>query len=109
LAAILVERRSAAVIAHAYDGGHFDHDAAAFVARAAIALAARRADPPALIDAAGYHAGPAGLEIGFLARPEDECGAAIALSLAQCERKARAFVCFASQREVIERLDTSIE
>ena len=109
LAAFLVERRPSALIAHAYDGGHPDHDATAFVARAAVLLARRHVDPPALIDAAGYHAGRAGLEVGFLRRPENERGATIALSDMQRERKARALACFASQRDVIARLDTSIE
>ena len=62
-----------------------------------------------LIDAAGYHAGADGLEVGFLPRPENAHARAIALSDGQCDRKRRALACFASQRSVIDRLDTTTE
>lgn len=109
VAAIVVEARPAAILAHAYDGGHPDHDAAAFVARAALALARRADTRPSLIDAAGYHAGREGLEIGFLPRAENARAEAVALSPSQRARKSRALACFASQREVIAALDTSVE
>ena len=43
---------AAAIVAHPYEGGHPDHDSAAFaVSRAA----ARMVDPPALVEFASYH------------------------------------------------------
>lgn len=102
-AELITVLRPSAVIAHAYDG---DHDAAAFVARAATALT----EPaPVLFDAAGYHAGASGLEIGFLPRPANAGARERVLSGDERTRKARALACVASQRDVIARLDTSTE
>lgn len=105
---LLMETRPDVVIAQAYDGGHPDHDAAAFVARAAIARIRPR---PVLLDMAGYHAGRGedAHEIGFLTRPENTRARALVLDRAQRERKARALACFRSQRDVIATLDASIE
>ncbi|HEY0832520.1 MAG TPA: PIG-L family deacetylase, partial [Azospirillum sp.] len=45
-----------AVLTHPYEGGHPDHDAAAFAVRAACALLARNGNrPPSLVEMASYH------------------------------------------------------
>ena len=61
LSALLAERRIEAVVTHAYEGGHPDHDACAFAVHAAAALVARDgAPPPAIVEMPLYHAGPDG-------------------------------------------------
>jgi LmbE family N-acetylglucosaminyl deacetylase len=53
----LVERLNVTmVVAHPYEGGHPDHDAAALCAHAAAALGARRGRRPALLEFTSYHA-----------------------------------------------------
>jgi LmbE family N-acetylglucosaminyl deacetylase len=49
---VLEQERPRAVITHAYEGGHPDHDAAAFAVRAACRL---MDEPPALLEMALYH------------------------------------------------------
>src|SRR5712671_1244219 len=49
---ILERERPQAVITHAYEGGHPDHDAAAFAVHAACRLAA---EPPPILEMALYH------------------------------------------------------
>jgi LmbE family N-acetylglucosaminyl deacetylase len=49
---VLEQERPRAVITHAYEGGHPDHDAAAFAVHAACRL---MSEPPALLEMALYH------------------------------------------------------
>jgi LmbE family N-acetylglucosaminyl deacetylase len=92
----------AVVVTHAYDGGHPDHDAAAFVVRAAL-HACPSESRPVLLEFAGYHGARGALEVGFLARPGPPARSR-ALDRAERERKARALRCYGSQRRVIELL-----
>jgi LmbE family N-acetylglucosaminyl deacetylase len=56
LAAILAALRPRLVVAHAWEGGHPDHDASALATRAALALVARReGEAPRLVEMTGYH------------------------------------------------------
>lgn len=106
LARVLEDTRPALVLTHAYEGGHPDHDAAAFASRAAIELARRAGAPvPALAEFAGYRAGegrtlttellPRGLEARTLVRSP---------GADELERKRRALDRFRSQRDVLRRL-----
>jgi LmbE family N-acetylglucosaminyl deacetylase len=56
LAALFAERRIEVVLTHAYEGGHPDHDAAAF----AVHAAARMRPSPSIIEMPFYRAGPEG-------------------------------------------------
>ncbi len=47
---------AAAVITHPYEGGHPDHDAAAYTVRAAVDRLARAGSAPAVVEFACYHA-----------------------------------------------------
>ena len=98
LAGLLDRLRPHALVCHAYEGGHPDHDSAAFAAHAA---RARLAAPPALIEMAGYHADGDRLATErFLDRPGHP---ALILPLAgeALARKRAMLDCFATQRAVL--------
>jgi LmbE family N-acetylglucosaminyl deacetylase len=112
------------VLTHSYEGGHPDHDAAAFAVHAACALlergqsapgrvargnAARVASPvaPLVVEFPSYHAGPEGM---VLARFRDETGARVlALSPAERELKQRLVDCFVTQRRMLSQFPLDIE
>ncbi len=103
VAARLAQLRPDAVLTHPYEGGHPDHDAAAFAAHAACRLLAGRA--PVLLEMTSYHNGPGGLTPGvFLPAGEGaEAGGEAAVRLTPGERrfKRRLLDCFATQRSVL--------
>ncbi len=102
LTALLAELRPAALVVHPYEGGHPDHDAAAFVAHAAAALraAAGRASPR-LLEMTSYHRRDGGLVTGeFL---PDTRGGPITLVELDAEDlaiKREMLGCYASQAQV---------
>lgn len=71
LTALLAELAPAVVVTHPYEGGHPDHDAAAFVVRAAARLLARRGvGAPRVCEMTSYHAAGGELATGvFLPAP----------------------------------------
>jgi LmbE family N-acetylglucosaminyl deacetylase len=103
LAQLLSSERPAAVFTHAYEGGHPDHDAAAFAVHAACRMLGECGVPP-VIEVALYHRRDGRPIRGeFLERssprPEpDTCVAALALSAAEKRRKQQMIDCFATQR-----------
>ena len=90
-----------ALITHAYEGGHPDHDATAFAAHAA---AGRRP----LLEFAGYHADPSGsLVTGrFLPGPDS---VVITLTDAEQARKRAMFDCFHTQAGMLGAFGTRQE
>ena len=81
----------AAVLTHAYEGGHPDHDAIAFAVQAARLPA---------IEMAGYHAGPDGsIRVGRFLSDAD----AVVVSLTEQERARRdaMLACFSTQRSTL--------
>ncbi len=99
IAECLARERPAAVLTHAYEGGHPDHDAAAFaVHMAARSIAA--ADRPAIIEMPFYHAIDGRMVTGvFLPGQSEEI--AIRLGDADLRRKRRMVDCFHTQREIL--------
>ena len=93
------------ILTHPYEGGHPDHDAAAFVARAACRLAAR---PIPLWEMTSYHAERESLRSGFL---PDGRARVIEFELDPDERlvKQRMLACFGSQRHVVEAAEVGVE
>lgn len=99
--------RPAVLITHAYEGGHPDHDATAFAAHAAFWL---MKDPrPALLEMAGYHAGPRGTETGCFLQPAQDGAVRLTVSPAARALKQRMMTCFATQQQVLANFPDDIE
>ena len=93
------------VITHPYEGGHPDHDAAAFVA----ALAIRGESPsPELVEMTSYHARSWQCVTGeFLG--SDAGNFVRELSIQDRERKLTMMECYASQRDVLQSFPKDCE
>ncbi len=90
----------AAVIAHAYEGGHPDHDACACaVARACAALGP---SAPAVYEFAGYFGVDGVLQANRFHPDPDRPETAWTLTAVERERKARAFDAHTSQRWILD-------
>lgn len=93
------QERPAAVLTHGYEGGHPDHDAAAFAVHAACRLLAA-ADRPAIVEMPFYHLQDGEMVTGkFLANSSQEI--TIPLGKAALRRKQAMVECFHTQREII--------
>ena len=97
LAALLERHGARAVLTHPYEGGHPDHDAVAFCARAAASLLARGGgSAPCTAEMAFYHAGPQGWAVGrFL--PGGPSPTVVALTGEERARKRAMLGAFATQ------------
>ena len=104
LARLFAQHGTEAVITHAYEGGHPDHDATALAAH----LAAPGGIPGGTIEFPGYHAAPDGAFVTgrFLPGPP---AVRVALTPAEQARKAAMFACFRSQAEVLAAFGTDSE
>lgn len=97
------------VLTLAYEGGHPDHDAAAFAVRAAIELLRNQGEkPPTIVEMPLYHAQP-GIPRGdvlvtqeFL-QPEGSGNQVVRKDLSSAERtrKLRMYDCFVTQRHIL--------
>ncbi|HVY44737.1 MAG TPA: PIG-L family deacetylase [Minicystis sp.] len=92
----------ALLVTHPYEGGHPDHDACAFIARAVVdRLAADGALAPLLVEAASYHA--AGGELVTCRFVPGTGGEEYVFELdrAAAARKRAMFDCFVTQRDTL--------
>lgn len=108
LAAVLSSLAPRIVVAHAYEGGHPDHDATAIATRAALALL-RRAEgaSPRLVEMTDYH-----LDGGRLARNEFLAGPRAVrhrLSQAEREKKRTMLDLYASRRAFLAQFGVEEE
>ncbi len=105
LAQLFAERRVEAVLTHAYEGGHPDHDAAAWSVHEAVRLGPARPD---VVEMLSYHAAPGGgIETDcFLPGPET---VEVALTGAERARKRTMLACFASQTATLAAFGTGHE
>lgn len=104
LAALFAKRRVEAVLTHAYEGGHPDHDSTAWTCHAA---ARRSPARPVVAEFPLYHAGLGDAVKGeFLPGPEP-----VVVHLAETEqaRKRAMFAAHASQAEVLAGFGTERE
>ena len=108
---VLRELRPGAVLTHAYEGGHPDHDATAFAVHAACA---RVPSPPDVFEFTSYHAqvghAPSHpkMEVGkFL--PDSDHGEPILLPPDARDLKSRMFSCYASQTHMLRNFPLDVE
>jgi LmbE family N-acetylglucosaminyl deacetylase len=107
LADLLAEIRPALVLTHAYEGGHPDHDAAAFIVHAACGLM-KSAAPP-IIEMASYHAQDGGFLAGEFLPDGEVAPTILTLDERECALKRRLFECFATQRAVLAAFPIGVE
>lgn len=100
---LLIEQRPEVVFTHPYEGGHPDHDACAFaVHRAVASLRTQSQGTPRIIEAAFYHAGPAGIEVGcFMPSSEITMEAEYRLAEEERRQKEALLACFATQQQTL--------
>ncbi|MET0391158.1 MAG: PIG-L family deacetylase [Polyangiales bacterium] len=107
------------IVTHAYEGGHPDHDAAAFIAAHALRLRHKQGRSlPALFEMTSYHSAPAdpganitlpALETGrFLRRDECEVWTRT-LDDEQRARKRKMLACYESQHAALTLFDSEQE
>ena len=108
---LLRAEQPVAVFAHAYEGGHPDHDAAAFAVHCACRLIDK---PPAVIETALYHRRGGRLASGEFLDPQSPLLPgplvfSMALDQDGIRRKRRMIGCFTTQRWLLEQFDLSTE
>ena len=98
------------VVTHPYEGGHTDHDALAFAARAACRMLERDgAASPALMEFTSYH-NEGGERVFNRFLPFDGAPVAeVALSADERARKRRMFDCFLTQHGVLRDMPVRVE
>jgi len=111
LTALLRDGGFDAVITHAYEGGHPDHDATALAVHAACRLIeAAGQSPPHLVEMAGYHAlGGSFIAGTFIAHAEAGPVATVALDAKARRLKRRMLDCHATQRAVLAPFTVQLE
>jgi N-acetylglucosamine malate deacetylase 2 len=98
-----------AVLTHPYEGGHPDHDCAAFAVQLACeVLAAAGLEAPPVLEFTSYHAGPEGMRVGEFLR-SSHAVTDLVLTSEECALKSRMFDCFRSQQSVLEQFPIGVE
>lgn len=97
-----------AVLTHAYEHGHPDHDTAALAVHMACARPEGRATP-AIIEFSSYHLGTRGARFGAFCRDPRRREWIATLDVRERARKARALACFASQRGMLRNFPVDVE
>jgi N-acetylglucosamine malate deacetylase 2 len=112
LAHLFAAMGTQAVLTHAYEGGHPDHDATAFAVRAAAAVLRRSGHAaPEIVEMGSYHMGPEGIRAGaFLPHPDVDGAVAIVHLSGEDQRRKRAlFDCYATQRQTLAYIPVDVE
>jgi LmbE family N-acetylglucosaminyl deacetylase len=99
---LIQETKAEAVFTHPYEGGHPDHDSAAFGVHAAVKSLRSEGKPtPQVVEFTSYFAGRAGMVTGrFLPREGTEI-VTLPLSFEQRMLKRRMFDCFVTQQQML--------
>lgn len=105
---LIHEFRPGVILTHPYEGGHPDHDAAAFAVKAAQKLVA--SEPPAIVEFTSYHATAEGVAVGrFLdaglnpVHVGNATEVAIPLTSRDQERKRKMMQCFVTQTKSLKQ------
>ncbi len=107
LTELLMRERPAAVLTHAYEAGHPDHDAAGFAVHAACRCLGAQ-DQPAIIEMPFYHACNGRMVCGrFLESEAEEL--IVPLAERELQRKQQMVDCFATQREMLRQFPLTPE
>lgn len=93
------------VLTHPYEGGHPDHDACAFAARAALQHSTSNAQ---LLEFTSYHAGTAGFEASEFLGDASKV-VTVELSEEEKDRKRHACACFRTQAKTLQYFPISVE
>lgn len=117
LAGWFSEHRIQLVLTHPYEGGHPDHDAAAFAVHAAarLLLPRREGEEIRILEMGAYHAGPDGKLVtqAFLPLPSpaDATGEEMVLPLSEAQQslKRRMLDCHATQAAVLAPFTVDVE
>jgi LmbE family N-acetylglucosaminyl deacetylase len=97
-----------AVLTHPYEGGHPDHDAAAFAVHAAVNLLPA-GDRPQIVEFTSYHANAGTIETGqFLGGPADD-ETICPLDPEQRTRKELMLACYRTQSATLRQFKTGEE
>jgi LmbE family N-acetylglucosaminyl deacetylase len=106
---ILAEQRPAMMVTHPYEGGHPDHDAAAFIASAAVQRLRRAGLPvPLLVEMTSYHPRRGSMQTAtFL----ETCAREVVQVLPEATRfrKQRMFAAYRSQEAVLSAFRADVE
>ena len=114
ICALMVRLKPDAVLTHAYEGGHPDHDATAFAVHAGIALLSRSSDRaytrvPEILEMACYHGGGGSAPVAGSFLEGDGEPVERRLSSEALELKQRMIDCFTTQQRVLGMFDLGIE
>lgn len=109
LSAELAARGTCVVLTHAYEGGHPDHDAAAFAAHASTVLLARRGLHVEVVEMPFYRAMGSGMVRQQFPLPSPTQVTELALDAAAQKRKARMVRAYTTQAAVLHEFDGSCE
>lgn len=105
----LIQRlKPSTIFTHPYEGGHPDHDAAAFAVRAAC-LRLPPAARPAIVEFTSYHDRGGSMETGVFLPDGDVRQLVMKLGKEARARKERMLGCYRTQRKVIQRFSISEE
>jgi len=109
LEGVLRERGVRAVVTHAYEGGHPDHDAVAFAVHAAAARLSVAGEAVSVVEVPLYHQGSEGYVVQRFAAGPGGPGLRLALSEEERKLKRRMYDAHASQAEVLARMTSPVE
>ena len=109
LADLFAERGIAVALTHAYEGGHPDHDAAAFAVAAAGRLLKARKRSLEVVEMPFYRAGPDGWAAQSFLPAEGVPETVVALAEPERELKRRMLAAHASQAEILGRMSVETE
>ncbi len=94
ITALIAKEKPDAVVTHPYEGGHPDHDAAAF--------GVHYAAPPVHLEFASYHSIGGKFEAGVFLPNRRNAVKEVILTAAERKLKKKMFGCFVSQRKVLK-------